>query len=88
MYAMICTGPDVSYVVSVISRYQSNPGEAHWVAVKNILKYLQRTKDKFLVYGGSKELVVNGYTLMLASKLIGMIANHNQDMSSASMVGW
>ena len=29
--------------------------------VKNILKYLKRTKDMFLVYGGDKELVVNGY---------------------------
>ena len=29
--------------------------------VKNILKYLKRTKDIFLIYGGEKELVVNGY---------------------------
>ena len=29
--------------------------------MKNILKYLWRTKDQFLVYGGSKELDVNGY---------------------------
>ena len=29
--------------------------------VKNILKYLKRTKDMFLIYGGDKELVVNGY---------------------------
>ena len=34
----------------------------HWTTVKNILKYLKRTKDMFLVYGGDKELVVNGYT--------------------------
>ena len=33
----------------------------HLTAVKNILKYLKRTKDMFLVYGGDKELVVNGY---------------------------
>ena len=33
----------------------------HWTALKNILKYLKRTKDIFLVYGGGKELVVNGY---------------------------
>ena len=33
----------------------------HWTVVKNILKYLKRTKDTFLVYGGDKELVVNGY---------------------------
>ena len=29
--------------------------------VKNILKYLKRTKDMFLVYGGDKDLIVNGY---------------------------
>lgn len=62
MYAMICTRPDVSYALSVTSRYQADPGEGHWTAVKNILKYLRRTKDVFLVYGGDEELVVNGYT--------------------------
>jgi ATP-binding cassette subfamily B (MDR/TAP) protein 1 len=40
MYAMICTGLDVSYALNVMSRYQSNPGDAHWVVVKNILEYL------------------------------------------------
>ena len=30
--------------------------------MKNILKYLRRTKDVFLVYGGEEELVVTGYT--------------------------
>ena len=30
--------------------------------MKNILKYLRRTKDMFLVYGGEDELVVNSYT--------------------------
>jgi hypothetical protein len=62
MYAMICTRPDVSYALSVASRYQANPGESHWTLVKNILKYLRRTKDVFLIYGGEEELVVNGYT--------------------------
>ena len=63
MYAMLCTRPDVSYVLSITSRYQSDPGESHWTAVKNILKYLRRFKDIFLVYGGLEDdLVVNGYT--------------------------
>ena len=62
MYAMICTRPDVSYALSVTSRYQADPGESHWTSVKNILKYLRRPKDVFLVYGGEEELVVNGYT--------------------------
>ncbi|KAK8596880.1 hypothetical protein V6N12_065359 [Hibiscus sabdariffa] len=42
--------------------YQSNPGESHRVAVKIILKYLRRTKDTFLVYGGEEELSIKGYT--------------------------
>ena len=62
MYAMISTRPDVSYALSMTSRHQSDPGESHWTAVKNILKYLRRTKDMFLVYGGEEELVVTGYT--------------------------
>ena len=61
MYAMLCTRPDVSYALSVTSRYQADPGEGHWVAVKNILKYLRRTKDMFLIYGDGP-LQVNGYT--------------------------
>ncbi|KAI3735246.1 hypothetical protein L6452_14738 [Arctium lappa] len=62
MYAMICTRPDVSYALSMTSRYQSNPGDGHCIAVKNILKHLRRTKDSFLVYGGEEELSVKGYT--------------------------
>jgi hypothetical protein len=33
----------------------------HWTAVKNILMYLNRTKEMFLVYGGKEQLVVKGY---------------------------
>ena len=61
MYAMLCTKPDVCLAISLAGRYQSNPGVDHWTTVKNILKYLKRTKDMFLVYGGNKDLLVNGY---------------------------
>jgi hypothetical protein len=63
MYAMLCTRPDVALAISLTNRYQSNPGMPHWTAVKNILKYLCKTKDMFLVYGGdsSKGLNVTGY---------------------------
>src|SRR3954464_5997345 len=62
MYAMVYTRPDVSYDLSATRKYQANPGESHWTAVKSILKYLRRTKDMFLVYGGEDELIVKGYT--------------------------
>ncbi|GJY92262.1 hypothetical protein Tco_0648777 [Tanacetum coccineum] len=61
MYAMTCIRPDVSFAVSMVSRHQQNPSEGHWTTVKNILKYLRNTKDRFLVYGREKELRVTGY---------------------------
>ncbi|KAK8670849.1 hypothetical protein V6N13_037463 [Hibiscus sabdariffa] len=62
MYAMIFTRPDLSYALSMTSRYQANPSEGHWVGVKNILKYLRRTTNVFLVYGGEGQLSIKGYT--------------------------
>ncbi|KAL0439384.1 UNVERIFIED_CONTAM: Secreted RxLR effector protein [Sesamum latifolium] len=59
-YVVQCTRPDVAFALSVMSRYQACAGEAHWTAVKTILKYLRRTKDIFLVYGGG-ELILEGY---------------------------
>ncbi|KAA0040688.1 gag/pol protein [Cucumis melo var. makuwa] len=61
MYVMLCTRPDICYSVGIVNRYQSNHGRDHWTAVKNILKYLRRTKDYMLLYG-SKDLILTGYT--------------------------
>ena len=61
MYAMMCTLPDICFVVGLVSRYQSNPGREHWKAVKRILRYLKGTMDYFLVYQGL-ELRLVGYS--------------------------
>ncbi|XP_075499989.1 secreted RxLR effector protein 161-like [Primulina tabacum] len=61
MYGMISTLPDVAYALSVASRYPANPGQMHWKAVKDILKYLRRTENLFIVYE-SGELKLEGYT--------------------------
>ena len=34
MYVMVCTRPDIAYGVSLVSRYMSNPGKAHWQPLK------------------------------------------------------
>ena len=60
-YAMLCTRLDISYVVGMVSRYQSNLGEAHWKAVKRILRYLKGTVDYRLCYQG-QDLQLKGYT--------------------------
>ena len=35
MYAMLCTRPDICFAIGMVSRYQSDPGEEHWIAVKH-----------------------------------------------------
>ncbi|KAL0445439.1 UNVERIFIED_CONTAM: hypothetical protein Slati_2266600 [Sesamum latifolium] len=51
----------VCYPVHQARYRQACAGEAHWSAVKTILKYLKRTKDTFLIYGGG-ELILEGHS--------------------------
>ena len=51
MYAMVCSRPDLSYAMSLVSRYMSNPGKEHWRAVQWIFRYLRGTADSCLKFG-------------------------------------
>ena len=51
MYAMVCSRPDLSYAMSLISRYMSNPGKEHWKTVQWIFRYLRGTADSCLKFG-------------------------------------
>ena len=62
MYAQTCTRPDISFVVGMLGRYQSNPGLDHWKAAKKVLRYLQGTKNHMLIYRRSNQLEVIGYS--------------------------
>ena len=45
IYTMECSRPDLSYAVSMISRYMSCPGKPHWQAVKWLFQYLVGTRS-------------------------------------------
>ena len=45
----------------MVSRYQPDPGEEHWIAVKHIFRYLWRTRGYMLVFQ-DESLVPIGYT--------------------------
>jgi hypothetical protein len=57
MYASLGTCPDISFAVSTLSRFNANPGEAHWDAAKRVLRYLKGTRDLWLVYRGVKRVL-------------------------------
>lgn len=62
MYAQVCTRPDIAFVVSLLGRFQSNAGEAHWNAAKRVVRYLQRTKDYKLSYKRGEVFELQGYS--------------------------
>ena len=51
LYLAIMTRPDIAYAASVLARFNSNPGLAHWKAVKHLFRYLKGTVDLKLTYG-------------------------------------
>jgi hypothetical protein len=40
MYLAVATRPDISFAVSILSRFLDRPGILHWEAVKRIMRYL------------------------------------------------
>ena len=61
MYATIGTRPDTAYPNQTVSRFSSNPGVAHWNAVKKLYQYYKGTIDLWLTYGGGNQPLV-GYS--------------------------
>ena len=56
------THPNLSYAVSIISRFMQEPRDNHWNAAKRVLRYIQGTKNFGLLYTKTKNFVLGGYS--------------------------
>uniref|UniRef100_A0A6V7JVV1 Reverse transcriptase Ty1/copia-type domain-containing protein n=1 Tax=Bracon brevicornis TaxID=1563983 RepID=A0A6V7JVV1_9HYME len=45
MYLATCTRPDIAYVTSYLSQYNTNYNESNWSAAKRVLRYLKGTSE-------------------------------------------
>ncbi|WVZ82630.1 hypothetical protein U9M48_029876 [Paspalum notatum var. saurae] len=61
MYLASATGPDISFAVSKLSRFMSNPGIDHWHALERVMCYLKGTMSYGIRYSGHL-LVLEGYS--------------------------
>lgn len=61
MNAMIGSRPDLGFPICLISRYISQPGRAHWDAVRWIFKYLTGALDVCLTFTKQDESDIVGY---------------------------
>jgi hypothetical protein len=60
MYLASATRPDISFAVSKLSRFVSNPGDDHWHALKRVLHYLKGIKSLGIHYTGYPT-ILDGY---------------------------
>lgn len=54
IYLATSTRPDISYAVSELSKFASNPGKDHWTGLKRIMRYIKGTSEHGLQYGNGK----------------------------------
>ena len=51
-YLASATRPDISFVVSKLSRFVSNSRDTHWHALERVLRYLKGTMSYGIHYTG------------------------------------
>ncbi|XP_042950237.1 novel plant SNARE 11-like [Carya illinoinensis] len=88
MYAMMCTRPNISQAISLVSRYMHNLGRVHWHEVKWILRYATNFDNKRIdLFDGGTE----GYgeqNVMLASSMTNqqLVDSGNRMMDETDQV--
>src|ERR1700730_7077966 len=53
LWPAVITRPDVQLASGILSQFTMNPAQAHWEALKRLIKYLSMTKDLWLMLGGT-----------------------------------
>jgi Uri superfamily endonuclease len=61
MYLASATRPDISFAMSKLSRYMSNPSADHWHALERVLRYLKGIMSFGIHYFGNPA-VLEGYS--------------------------
>ena len=62
LYLLTRTRPDISFAVSNVAKYCSDPSKEHWIAVKRILRYLKGSTHLGLLYTKQGPTEVIGYS--------------------------
>jgi hypothetical protein len=80
------TRPDITYAVSQVAKFNSEPGPLHWKAVKRIFRYLQNSLEYGIKFRRSKDndVVTNSINI---GKLAGYVdADHARDTDTRRSV--
>lgn len=59
---LVNTWPDICFVINILTRFQVEPRHNHWIAAKQVLRYLRGTVDYGLRYVSNEDMSLQGYT--------------------------
>ena len=62
MYTILGSRPDLAFTISVLSCFCSNPSSKHAIATQRLLRYLRKTTSLGIIYSGTQEPKLLGYT--------------------------
>lgn len=63
MYVMVCTRPDLTYAISVLSQFMMEPRQEHWNAIKGVFRYIKGTLNYGLEFSKFTDSVrINSHT--------------------------
>ncbi|GJU85590.1 hypothetical protein Tco_1293136, partial [Tanacetum coccineum] len=72
------TRADVAFMQNLTSRFQENPGESQWTAVKTILKSLRNTKEA--EYIAASEAAMEAVWMRKFIDQLGVVPNNKEPM--------
>jgi len=61
MYLMVGTRPDLAFAIGKLSWFVSCYGKEHWAAIKRVLRYVEGSMKKGLVFDKNSSCVLQGY---------------------------
>eukprot|EP00775_Hariotina_reticulata_P006589 gene6589-6817_t len=61
-YLAVCTRPDISFAIGVLSRFLKSPTVTHWQAALGVLQYLVYTSNHAITYDGNRGIEFCGYS--------------------------
>lgn len=68
------TRPEIAYSVNKVCQFMHAPTHYHWQAVKRILRYLQGTLDRGLVFTKSKELCLEVLRTLIGPLILTIVS--------------
>ena len=61
MWGQLATRPDLAFSVSLLARFQANPGINHWNALMHVIGYIKNTISYGLTYSRDSDLSPTGF---------------------------